>query len=354
MDLEHERYLAEALLMVRRLCAWLPALGFALFPAIVAAQKFYPDDPLVREPPPLPAPDPGPRNLSVLREAFSATFSRPGERQPGKRVIAAQGVNTLGEVLDGSWYVNRHGRTRMSVQDLVRGSGDAHPPSTASPWRILLVKSQGLRPSIVFRDAEGRVYLLRFDTPGSPEIATAAEMISSRFFHALGYYVAETYLVTFDRQQMEIADNAGAITSNAEVRRLLPEHVDRLLSGVHRGKDGRYRGLAVLVPVDMAGLVGPYQLYGTRSDDPNDIVPHEHRRDLRGLSVFAAWLNHTRLDALHTFDVVVQPENSAPHIRHYLFDFMATLGSGIDGPKAVWEGRDPIYGQRSTLSNIAT
>src|SRR5262245_32343194 len=230
MDLEHERHLAEALLMVRRLPSWLAVLRVVLFPATAAAQKFYPHDPLVREPPPLPAPDPGPRNLSVLLETLSATFGRPGERQPGKSVIAAQDVNTLGEVLDGSWYVNRHGRTRMSMQDLVRGSGDAHPPSTAGPWRVLLVKSEGLRPSIVFRDAEGRLYVLRFDAPDSPELATAAEMISSRFFHALGYYVPETYLVTFDRQRMEIGDNAGNITSNADVRQLQPEHVDRLLN----------------------------------------------------------------------------------------------------------------------------
>ena len=60
----------------------------------------------------------------MLLEAVSATFGRPGERHPGKSVIAAQGVNTLGEVLDGAWYVNRHGRTRMSLAELRRGSGD--------------------------------------------------------------------------------------------------------------------------------------------------------------------------------------------------------------------------------------
>ena len=32
---------------------------------------------------------------------------------------------------------------------------------------------------------------------------------------------------------------------------------------------------------------------------------------------------------------------------------MATLGSGINGPKAVWEGRDPLYGQSTALRNIA-
>ena len=104
---------------------------------------------------------------------------------------------------------------------------------------------------------------------------------------------------------------------------------------------------------DGVSLVGPYQLFGTRSDDANDVVPHEHRRELRGLQVFAAWLNHARMDALHTYDIVVQPPGQPPHIRHYLFDFMATLGSGMNGPKAVWEGRDPLYGQGAALRNIS-
>jgi hypothetical protein len=318
-----------------------------------AAQKFYPDDPLLREPTTLPAPDPGRRNLSVLLEAVSATFGRPGERHPGKKVIAAQGINTLGDVLDGPWYVNRHGRTRLSVAELRRGSGDDHPPSMSSPWRVLLLKNQGLRRTLVFQDSNDRIYLLLFDGRNAPELATGAEMISSRFFHALGYYVPETYLTVFDREQLVVETNATDVTSNAGVRQLLPEHIDRLFADVARRSDNRYRAVALRVPTDGVSLVGPYQLFGTRTDDPNDLVPHEHRRDLRGLQVFSAWLNHTRMDSLHTFDIVVQPPGEPPHIRHYLFDFTATLGSSITGPKAVWEGQDSIYGQDATLRNIA-
>jgi len=318
-----------------------------------AAQKFYPDDPLLREPTTLPAPDPGRRSLSVLLEAVSATFGRPGERHPAKQVIAAQGINTLGEVLDGAWYVNRHGRTRMSEAELRRGSGDDQPPSMSGPWRVLLLKNQGLRPTLVFQDSNERIYLLLFDSRNAPELATGAEMISSRFFHALGYYVPETYVTVFDREQLVVETNATDVTSNAGERQLLPEHIDRLLDRVARRSDNRYRAVALRVPTDGVSLIGPYQLFGTRSDDPNDVVAHEHRRDLRGLQVFSAWLNHTRMDSLHTFDIVVQPPGEPPHVRHYLFDFTATLGSGISGPKAVWEGRDPIYGQDTALRNIA-
>ena len=178
-------------------------------------------------------------------------------------------------------------------------------------------------------------------------------MISSRFFHALGYHVPDTSLVRFHRDQLVVETNATDITSNADVRPLLPGNIDRLLADVARRSDGRYRAVALRVPTDGVSLVGPFQLFGTRNDDPNDIVPHEHRRELRGLQVFSAWLNHTRMDALHTVDIVVQPEGQPPHIRHYLFDFSATLGSAITGAKPVWEGRDPIYGQATALRNIA-
>ena len=317
-----------------------------------AAQKFYPDDPLLREPTPLAVPDPGKRNLSVLLEAMSATFGHPGDRHPGKQVIAAQGVNTLGEVLDSAWYVNRHGRTRMSLPELQRGSGNDQAPSTTGPWHVLLLKNQGLRPTLVFRDANERVYLLRFDSRDAPELATGAEMISSRFFHALGYYVPETYLIDFKREQLVVETNATDINSNAGVRPLLPEHIDRLLADVARRSDGRYRAVALRVPTDGVSLAGPFQMFGTRSDDANDVIPHEHRRELRGLQVFSAWLHHTRFDALHTIDIVVQPAGQPPHIRHYLYDFSATLGSGVTGPKMVWEGRDPVYGQSTALRNI--
>ena len=319
-------------------------------PGRAAAQTFYPDDPLVREPAPLPALDPGPRNLSVLLEAASATFGHPGERHPPTGVISAEGVNTLGEVLDGAWYVNRHGRVRLSLDELRRGSGDARPPSPDGVWRVVLLGSQVARPTMVIRDAIGHLYVVRFDPPEAPELATGADMISSRIFHALGYYVPETYLVTFNRDRLVVENNATGITSLGGLRDLLPGDIDRLLERVARRSDGRYRAVALLIPAEP--LIGPFQFYGTRSDDPNDIVPHEHRRELRGLQVFSAWVNHTHMDALHTMDVVVEPEGQPQHIRHYLFDFMATLGSGLTGPKEAWEGRDTLYAQSTTVRNM--
>jgi len=145
------------------------ALGLILISVMATpiwGQKFYPDDPLEAEPPPMATPDPVVRDLSELLEFFTNTFTSPGERHPEIGVIPAGAVNTLGEVMDSSWYTNRHGKRRLSREELVRGRGDALPPLQDQPWRALAVKQYGNRPGILMIDSQRQMYLLRFDPPG--------------------------------------------------------------------------------------------------------------------------------------------------------------------------------------------
>jgi hypothetical protein len=334
-----------------RTITWL-ALWILVHPIAAGAQKFYPDDPLEREPAPLPV-DAAPRNFSLLLERVSATFSRRGERHPPGGVIAAQDVNTLGEVLDGAWFVKRHGRARMTLDELRRGSG-GEPPAAEGPLRVMLVRDGGLRPFIAARDAFNRLYAFRFDPRDAPELATGADIVTSRLFHALGYHVPETHLVVLDRARLVPDNNASDITSLGQQRDLVPKDIDRFLERAERRRDGKYRAIALRVPTGGATLIGPFQFFGTRSDDPNDIVAHEHRRELRGLHVFSAWVNHTRVSPIQTADVTTQLDGEPPHVRHYLFDFMAALGSGLNGPKPGWEGRDPIYARNTAITNVVT
>jgi len=77
-------------------------------------------------------------------------------------------------------------------------------------------------------------------------------------------------------------------------------------------------------------LLGPFRFYGTRPDDPNDIFPHEHRRELRGYRVFCAWLHHDDSRAINTMDTFRESEGGRGHVQHYLIDFGSALGSGSD------------------------
>jgi hypothetical protein len=101
--------------------------------------------------------------------------------------------------------------------------------------------------------------------------------------------------------------------------------VEELLLHAARDPKKGYRAVASLYLSGSKGL-GSFRYFGTRSDDPNDVVPHEHRRDLRGLFVFAAWLGHNDVKSLNSLDMLVQ-EDGSRYVKHHLLDFGASLGS---------------------------
>src|SRR5439155_279718 len=88
-------------------------------------------------------------------------------------------------------------------------------------------------------------------------------------------------------------------------------------------------------------------------DDPNDRIRHEHRRELRGLRVIAAFLNHVDAKQLNTLDTYVE-ENGHKFLKHHLIDFGASLGSATLVPKAPGDGYeyfiDPGEMVKSALS----
>jgi hypothetical protein len=98
-----------------------------------------------------------------------------------------------------------------------------------------------------------------------------------------------------------------------------------MLDRVPRLPDGRIRVMASKY-IDGTPL-GPFRYYGARSDDPNDVIPHEHRRELRGLRLFAAWLNHDDIRPINSLNSWIE-EEGAHYVRHYLIDFGSTFGSG--------------------------
>jgi hypothetical protein len=105
---------------------------------------------------------------------------------------------------------------------------------------------------------------------------------------------------------------------------------------VDRSERGEWRALASRL---LSGKpVGPFDYKGRRKDDPNDHVNHEDRRELRGLRMFSAWLNHYDTKQLNSLDMFVGSEGRG-YVQHYLIDFASTLGGGASGarPRYGWE-----------------
>jgi hypothetical protein len=302
---------------------------FVFAPA--AGQMFYPDDPLWREPPPLRVANPHHRELSDAYDVVQQTVFLPG-RRPG---VAAGAINTLGEVPDSAWYESRHSLDhRMSVEELVRGPALDGPPAAGQPWIVISGKSTGATPGLVIEDSLHRRFLLKFDPLSNPDITSAADVIGSKFFYALGYNAPENYIVRFGPKQLRLGPDATYVESDGRKRKLDQRDLHRLLNGTP-AKNGTWRAMASrLISGD---IIGPFQYFGTRSDDPNDIIPHENRRDLRGLYVFAAWLNHYDATSINTLDTVVE-QDGLRFVKHYLIDFGSIFGASAVGPRIIRSG----------------
>lgn len=308
---------------------------FLLAPALADAKKFYADDPLWEVPQPMNVREAAQRKLDDFHEFFYMTFAKPGEKAKEGAPIRALSANTLGEVPDSEWYVNRHWKKRMTREELQRGPGNSRPPSMEKAWTVTSVKSEGITPGMTIKDARGRTYQIKFDSPKNAELATGADVVGSKFFYALGYYTPENYIVYFDRKQLVLGENTRLVDYRGVERRMMDRDIDVILQSVPRDARGRYRAVASLF---LSGKpLGPFRYHGMRTDDPNDVIPHEHRRELRGLRVFAAWLNHTDTKSLNSLDMLVE-ENGRQFIRHHLIDFSAAFGTDAFTPKSPRNG----------------
>jgi len=316
-------------------------------------RKFYPDDPLWREPAPRSVGDVAIRKVDRIYDLLAGSYVTP--RREG--TVAKQAprpaldANTLGEVPDSSWYTNRHALRRMSIADLQRGPGNSTPPDPNGPWRITSAKSDGITPGFVIEDGQKNRYVLKFDPPSSPEMCSAADVIGSNMFYALGYNTPENYIVHFRREQLEASDGVTYRHPSGKKIPLTGRVVDELLHAQPKLADGTYRALASRW---LEGkVVGPFDYRGARSDDPNDTIPHQDRRVLRGLAVFSAWLNHHDTSQINTMDVLVT-EDDRQYLKHYLIDFGSILGSRGDRPKEPWIGHQYVIIHKEALVRAVT
>lgn len=317
--------------------------GTCVFVALVAAgvltagqertaPRFYGDDPIARVTDTQDASKVQPRDIALYYDAIINLFGRPGKSE----VVRAASVNTIDEVPDSSWFTSRLGSRPVTADEIARGPNDDRGPASGK-W-LVHRKANGVSPGFTIDDPRGRRYFIKFDPPGYPELGTATEVIVTRLFYALGYYVPQSSIVTLRPEDLEIAGDAEVRTTGGGRRRMRHSDIEEQLSRAHRNADGTYRVVAG------EGLPRPlegFKYEGTRSDDPNDVIPHEDRRELRGLRVFSAWVNHTDAKAINSLDTLVT-ENGRTFVRHHLIDFNAALGSAGIGPRDRRDGYEYI------------
>jgi hypothetical protein len=308
---------------VVRITALLAAM-FVLTSAVsTRAPRFYDDDPIAREPESRDASKAQPYEIPSMFEMLDNLFVTPSYKPSGLR---AKNINTIDEVPDSSWFTNRIGAKTISAEELARGPLTGAPPDPSS-WTLIREKTAGAHPGFTARDARGETWFLEFDPIPYPEGATGAVEVATKIFWALGYNQVESFLTTFDPTKVSIDPKATVKRPSGARTPFTRDDMNVILENVAQKDDGTYRIVAGrLIP---GKILGNFLFAGSRPDDPNDIVPHEHRRELRALRVFGAWANLTDLKAANTLDAL-ETRNGRATIKHYLQDVGSTLGMPND------------------------
>ncbi len=308
--------------------------------------RFYPDDPLARDPETEDASMVQAWDVSGSFDFFENSFGTAGDRTPRR----AMNLNTLDEVPDSSWFTNRLVMRPLTLEELVRGPDTGEGPA---PGKLTVIsgKNEGISPGMTLRDSLGEIYFVKFDPPTNPEMATGAEVISTKIFHAFGYHVPENYITTLRPSDLVIEPGAQVTRADGHVHNVQQRDLDELFRRVAQKSDGSYRMVASRA---VAGKpLGPFRYHGTRSDDPNDIFPHEHRRELRGIRVLAAWVNHDEWRSSNSFDALVDT-GGRRLVKHHLLDFGSTLGSGSIAAQSRRPGNEYVWERRPTLLTMLT
>ncbi|HEX8030536.1 MAG TPA: hypothetical protein VF491_18810 [Vicinamibacterales bacterium] len=284
-----------------------------------ATPRFYSDDPIAREPESRDAAGAQENEIGLMFELsynlFVTSKHTPSDSRAGN-------INTIDEVPDSSWFTNRAGRHPLTAAQMATGPV-LGPPPAAERWTIVREKTEGANPGFTAKDARGELWFVAFDQPGRDEGPTAAVVIASKLFWALGYNQVEMFISSFDPAKVSIDPAATKRRPSGDRTPFTKDDLYELLDRLPRRADGTYRVAAGRL---LEGkILGGFRYSGTRSDDPNDIVPHEHRRELRALRVFGAWTNLTDLKAKNTLDTLVT-ENGKSIVRHVLQDVGSTLG----------------------------
>ena len=318
-----------------------PVLGTALQ---AQGPKFFRDDPLQREPETQDASKTADWDIPLTPDLLENMFTTPGEPV---RTLRAQNINTIDEVPDSSWFTNRIYTRAVSFDEIAKGPNTTEGPAPGR-WTVIRPKGAGVSPGFTIRDSRGEMWFISFDGRENPIAPTAAVMVATKLFWALGYNQIETHLTSIRPELIEVAPNA-TVRAHGTRRPFTRADLEDVLERAARSADGSYRAVAGrAVP---GRPIGGFRYHGTRPDDPNDIVPHEHRRELRALQVFGAWTNLVDMKAGNTLDTVIT-ENGRSFVRHYLQDVGSTFGTGALYPRDGDEGYEKLVDGDAILKRL--
>jgi hypothetical protein len=244
-------------------------------------------------------------------------------------------VNALDEVPDSAWFTNRIGVREMTPEEVARGAcTDAQRLDPAhdadGSWVIDRGKLEGSTSGFRVKiPGKGKFMLKADDKNDAPERQSASSVIGAAVFHAIGYYSACEQIIDVRPSLFTLTPGLKS-KKNFEPEKSFDHAALARVLDESTMPSGRIRMSASAWIEGQA--IGEYRFEGTRGDDPNDVIPHEDRRDLRAMRLAAAWLDRFDAREGNTFDTWMASDARAPDsspglVLHYQLDLSETLGS---------------------------
>jgi hypothetical protein len=260
---------------------------------------------------------------------YDASFRFPVTRTLElPRPRRALGVNALDDVPDSTWFTNRIGARALTHDEIVTGPITDNP-TLHLPWTVRSTKTGGTTVGLVVKDARGVKYLIKFDDiDAPPELETGTHVVVNRLLWACGYNVPEDQVVYIDPDKLVLAPDAVVKDRDGhDARRFERAELERFFTKVRHEPDGRVRAVASRW-ID-GKTIGGHPGEGVRRDDPNDRIPHELRRDLRGQYAIYAWLDAVDVTEGQFVDTWIADSGDPKrhYVEHYAVDFGKSLGA---------------------------
>jgi hypothetical protein len=268
----------------------------------------------------------GTDNLAFRPLAEAWAFRAPRE---------AANANSMDEVADSAWFTNRIGARAFPIEELTKGACEPSQMLDTEnladgSWLVDHGKTDGSTPG--FRiSVGGKKYLLKVDTD-APERPSAASTIGAAVYNAVGFFTSCEQVVYVKPSAFKLKPGLKYKGNFDGERDFDRAALERILSKAPKKGDLVRLQASAWLP---GKLLGPFRYVSTRPDDPNDIIDHEERRELRGGRVLASWLDHFDAREQNSMDTWVadpgKPVDGSPgHVVHYYLDTSDCLGSAWD------------------------
>jgi hypothetical protein len=273
--------------------------------------------------------------------------------------LEAVNANSLDEVPDSAWFTGRLGVRPFTIEELKRGA--CKPEQMLKPeqvadgaWLIDKGKTNGASEGFRVKIPEQGKYLFKSDAP-LKERPSAASVIGAAAYHAVGFNTSCEQVVFFKPSVLKLKEGLRSSANFQAAKNFDEQALHEILKKLSRKGDAvRMQASAWL----SGRPIGPFRYEGTRDDDPNDVISHERRRELRGGRLLAAWLDHFDAREQNTMDAW-ETDGKAPdapgRVVHYYLDTSDCLGS-----EWAWDGisrrlgRSYVFDWGDVISDFAT